>query len=79
MTLITHLLMAICNQPPGAVLIFLPGYDDIITLRDLIAGHPVLGGQQNMVLTLHSQMASNDQRRAFQPAKNGQRKVRDLY
>jgi HrpA-like RNA helicase len=54
----------------GGILVFLPGYDDIVTLRDMLRDIPEL-----LVLTLHSQMGSIDQKKIFKPAPYGVRKV----
>lgn len=58
----------------GSVLVFLPGYDDILTIRErLIAANDTQ--TKPMVFTLHSQMNSQDQQRVFESAPRGQRKV----
>jgi len=71
--LILNLLRCIHDKPQGAVLVFLPGYEDIMTVKELIQKDVSL--KTVNVLTLHSQMASSDHKRAFQPSKGGQRKV----
>ena len=41
--LILQLLQHICRQPPGAVLVFVPGWGDINTLNKLIEEDPCMG------------------------------------
>ncbi|XP_071513449.1 3'-5' RNA helicase YTHDC2-like isoform X3 [Panulirus ornatus] len=64
-------------QPPGAILIFLPGYDDIVTLRDRIIAEEkqYLVGWKYCLFCLHSSMQSSDQKRVFRPAPPGVRKI----
>ncbi|KAH7727727.1 Protein F52B5.3 [Aphelenchoides avenae] len=65
-----------CLDSPvdGSVLVFLPGYDDILTIRErLIDANDTQ--TKPMVFTLHSQMNSQDQQRVFESAPRGQRKV----
>ncbi|KAK7057016.1 3'-5' RNA helicase ythdc2, partial [Halocaridina rubra] len=64
-------------QPPGAILIFLPGYDDIVTLRDRIIAEEkqYLEGGKYCLFCLHSSMQSSDQKRVFRPAPLGVRKI----
>ncbi|GIY23789.1 3'-5' RNA helicase YTHDC2 [Caerostris extrusa] len=60
------------SQEDGSVLIFLPGYDDIVTLRDRILNeNHSIPENRTMVFTLHSQMQSADQKRVFRPAPPG--------
>ncbi|CAL4103669.1 unnamed protein product, partial [Meganyctiphanes norvegica] len=64
-------------QPPGSILIFLPGYDDIVTLRDRIIAEErqFLKGGKYCLFCLHSSMQSSDQKRVFRPAPPGVRKI----
>nr|XP_032837348.1 LOW QUALITY PROTEIN: 3'-5' RNA helicase YTHDC2-like [Petromyzon marinus] len=77
--LILHLLNQICqSSSDGAVLIFLPGYDEIITLRDLILWDDKrFAGQSHKyhVFTLHSNMQTCDQRRVLRSVPPGTRKI----
>ncbi|XP_015929708.1 3'-5' RNA helicase YTHDC2 isoform X2 [Parasteatoda tepidariorum] len=75
--LILCLLERVCgSHEEGAVLIFLPGYDDIITLRDKIYSDlHYVAEHRAMIFTLHSQMQSSDQKRVFRPAPPGVRKI----
>eukprot|EP00092_Neocalanus_flemingeri_P000813 GFUD01000866.1.p1 GENE.GFUD01000866.1~~GFUD01000866.1.p1 ORF type:complete len:1316 (+),score=569.14 GFUD01000866.1:71-3949(+) len=73
--LVLHLLVHIhTQQGEGAVLVFLPGYEDIAIVRDLIGQQAVLS-RDTTVVVLHSQVASGEHRKAFQPAARGRRKV----
>ncbi|XP_026778235.2 3'-5' RNA helicase YTHDC2 isoform X2 [Pangasianodon hypophthalmus] len=77
--LIMHLLFNICqSSDEGAVLIFLPGYDEIVGLRDRIlfddkrfADHQ----HRYQVFTLHSNMQTSDQRKVLKPTAGGVRKI----
>uniref|UniRef100_A0A0N7ZAQ8 RNA helicase n=1 Tax=Scylla olivacea TaxID=85551 RepID=A0A0N7ZAQ8_SCYOL len=76
------LLHALClkihtDQPPGAILIFLPGYDHIVTLRDKIIAEErqYLQGGKYCLFCLHSSMQSSDQKRVFRPSPTGVRKI----
>ncbi|XP_061428277.1 3'-5' RNA helicase YTHDC2-like [Lethenteron reissneri] len=77
--LILHLLNQICQgSSDGAVLIFLPGYDEIITLRDLILCDDKRFAEQSHkfhVFTLHSNMQTCDQRRVLKSVPPGTRKI----
>lgn len=81
--LICFLLEKICNselesemQYKGAVLVFLPGYDDIVRLRELFINNRRKFDDNKYVLyTLHSQMQSNDQKRIFKKTAHDVRKI----
>lgn len=50
----------------GAVLVFLPGWEDISGAMDLMRGHPVLGNPgRALILPLHSAIPTSEQRRVF--------------
>ena len=73
-TLILHIHT---KMPPGALLIFLPGYDDIVTMRDRING---MDDNMNQTIrynlyVLHSNMQTLDQKRVFRPSPPGTRKI----
>ncbi|RXG71364.1 putative ATP-dependent RNA helicase YTHDC2 [Armadillidium vulgare] len=79
----TELLFALClkihsDKPPGAILVFLPGYEDIVALRDKILSEDKqfthLGGKYT-IFCLHSHMQSSDQKRVFRHAPPGVRKI----
>ncbi|XP_062409624.1 3'-5' RNA helicase YTHDC2 [Sardina pilchardus] len=77
--LVMHLLFNICqSSDEGAVLIFLPGYDEIVSLRDRIlyddkrfADQP----QRYQVFTLHSNMQTSDQKKVLKNTPVGVRKI----
>ena len=62
------------NQGPGAVLVFLPGYEDISIVYDMVNGDPVLS-KDTAIVILHSQIGSSESRKAFQPPPRGCRKI----
>ncbi|XP_029380368.1 ATP-dependent RNA helicase DHX30 isoform X1 [Echeneis naucrates] len=60
---------------PGAVLCFLPGWQDIKAVQEkLEAKHQFLSGSQ-MILPLHSSLSVADQQAVFQRPQKGQRKI----
>lgn len=63
------------NLSGGAVLVFLPGIGEIRTLTERLQGSRLFGKQQFEIVPLHSTLSSTDQRRAFQPARSGCRKI----
>uniref|UniRef100_A0A3P9BQQ8 RNA helicase n=1 Tax=Maylandia zebra TaxID=106582 RepID=A0A3P9BQQ8_9CICH len=78
--LIMNLLHNICsNTSDGAILIFLPGYDEIVELRDRILHDDkrfsgVLFLRYH-VFTLHSDMQTQDQKKALKTSPPGVRKI----
>lgn len=56
----------------GAILIFLPGFDDIITLSSLINSR-IRNGYT--LFMLHSSMKTDDQKNVFKPTYQGRRKI----
>ncbi|XP_037535032.1 3'-5' RNA helicase YTHDC2 [Nematolebias whitei] len=77
--LIMTLLRNICSTgTEGAVLIFLPGYDEIVSLRNhilyddkIFSTHP----ESFQVFTLHSDRQTMDQKRVMLPTPPGVRKI----
>lgn len=61
--LIEAVLCHICRKErPGAVLVFMTGWDDISCLRDQIKAHPLLGDPNRvLLLTCHGSMATSEQ------------------
>ncbi|XP_045476093.1 dosage compensation regulator [Harmonia axyridis] len=51
---------------PGAVLVFLPGWNLIFAMMKHLQNHPLFGGQQYSILPLHSQIPREDQRKVFE-------------
>jgi HrpA-like RNA helicase len=64
------------KMPMGSILVFLPGYDDIVTMREKINGENKMnqGNRYNLHI-LHSNMQTNDQKRVFKPSIQGSRKI----
>ncbi|XP_050669842.1 3'-5' RNA helicase YTHDC2-like isoform X6 [Leptidea sinapis] len=61
------------QMPKGSILIFLPGYDDIVTLRDLIQGSSEMTTAKYQIFTLHSNMQTSDQKKVFNPLPNARK------
>ncbi|PON73741.1 DEA(D/H)-box RNA helicase family protein [Parasponia andersonii] len=74
---VEHLLCYICeNERPGAVLVFMTGWDDISSLKDKLQAHPLLGDPTRvMLLACHGSMASSEQRLIFDEPEDGVRKI----
>ena len=53
MTLIRHIC---CNHSDGAILVFLPGWDTISKLHDMLMASPVFRGRDYLIIPLHSMM-----------------------
>ncbi|XP_051122066.1 DExH-box ATP-dependent RNA helicase DExH5, mitochondrial-like isoform X2 [Andrographis paniculata] len=75
--LIEHLLCNICeNKRPGAVLVFMTGWEDICSLKEKLQAHPVLGDtNQVIVLACHGSMGSAEQKLIFDKPEDGIRKI----
>ncbi|KAH1049697.1 hypothetical protein GYH30_020286 [Glycine max] len=75
--LIEHVLCHIVkNERPGAVLVFMTGWDDINSLKDQLQVHPLLGDHsQVLILACHGSMASSEQRLIFENPEGGVRKI----
>ncbi|XP_062352992.1 ATP-dependent RNA helicase A isoform X2 [Cinclus cinclus] len=52
---------------PGAVLVFLPGWNLIYTMQKHLETNPRFGSHQYRILPLHSQIPLEEQRRVFDP------------
>ncbi|KAG4907556.1 hypothetical protein JHK86_056040 [Glycine max] len=76
-SLIEYILCNICeNERPGAVLVFMTGWDDISSLKEKLLTHTVLGDANRvLLLTCHGSMASSEQRLIFEEAEDGVRKI----
>ncbi|GAU30410.1 hypothetical protein TSUD_364560, partial [Trifolium subterraneum] len=61
--LIEAVLCHICRKErPGAVLVFMTGWEDISCLRDQLKAHPLLGDPNRVLLqTCHGSMATSEQ------------------
>jgi ATP-dependent RNA helicase DHX36 len=74
--LVTGLLVHLVKtQPEGAVLVFLPGWDDIMTVLDLLSSRLRNEIQRYLILPLHSMLSSRDQHAVFNVPPKGVRKV----
>ncbi|XP_063820212.1 3'-5' RNA helicase YTHDC2 [Pseudophryne corroboree] len=77
--LIMHILYKICqSNEPGAILIFLPGYDEIVGLRDRILFDDKRfadKAQRYQVFMLHSNMQTADQKKVLKTPPAGIRKI----
>ncbi|CAL8076598.1 unnamed protein product [Orchesella dallaii] len=67
------------SDPDQAVLVFLPGYDDIVRLKDLVRINrdQEVGFKHGsfIIFTLHSNIQTEDQRAAFEKPRRGVRKI----
>lgn len=63
------------KNEPGAVLIFLPGWNLIFALMKHLQNSRELSGPNYRLLPCHSQIPREDQRRVFEPVPNGVTKV----
>lgn len=61
--LIEAVLCHICRKEcPGAVLVFMTGWEDISCLRDQLKSHPLLGDPNRvLLLTCHGSMPTSEQ------------------
>ncbi|XP_053293236.1 ATP-dependent RNA helicase DHX30 [Pleuronectes platessa] len=60
---------------PGAVLCFLPGWQDIKKVQEKLEERPHFSRGSQMILPLHSSLAVADQQAVFQHPQMGQRKI----
>ena len=61
------------TMPPGGILVFLPGWEEISSLSSLLTSSYVLSSVS--VLPLHGSMSPNDQRLIFEKPAPGNRKI----
>ncbi|KAK4835237.1 hypothetical protein QYF36_007185 [Acer negundo] len=75
--LIEAVLCHICRKErPGAVLLFMTGWEDISCLRDQLKAHPLLGDPNRvLVLTCHGSMATSEQKLIFEKPPPNVRKI----
>ncbi|XP_019259324.1 PREDICTED: DExH-box ATP-dependent RNA helicase DExH3 isoform X3 [Nicotiana attenuata] len=75
--LIEAVLCHICRKErPGAVLVFMTGWEDISCLRDQLKAHPLLGDPNRvLLLTCHGSMATSEQKLIFEKAPQNVRKI----
>ncbi|XP_070829883.1 ATP-dependent RNA helicase DHX30 [Chaetodon trifascialis] len=60
---------------PGAVLCFLPGWQDIKAVQEALEARPHFSSGSQMILPLHSSLSVADQQAVFQRPQVGQRKI----
>ncbi|RLU25415.1 hypothetical protein DMN91_001571 [Ooceraea biroi] len=60
---------------PGAVLIFLPGWNLIFALLKHLQQHSIFGGSSYCIIPLHSQLPREDQRKVFDPVPSSVTKI----
>lgn len=66
----------VLNERPGAVLVFMTGWDDIMTLKNQLHMNFLLGdASQVSLLACHGSMASSEQELIFREPDNGVRKI----
>ncbi|XP_068587812.1 ATP-dependent RNA helicase DHX30 [Cebidichthys violaceus] len=63
-----------CGEP-GAVLCFLPGWQDIRAVQEKLEGRRHFSSGSQMILPLHSSLSVSDQQAVFQHPQVGQRKI----
>ncbi|KAK4593565.1 hypothetical protein RGQ29_017612 [Quercus rubra] len=75
--LIEAVLCHICRKErPGAVLVFMTGWEDISCLRDQLKAHPLLGDPNRvLLLTCHGSMATSEQKLIFEKPPPNVRKI----
>ncbi|XP_072113031.1 ATP-dependent DNA/RNA helicase DHX36 [Mobula birostris] len=59
----------------GAILVFLPGWDNISTLNDLLTAQPMFKSDRFVIIPLHSLMPSVNQTEVFKKPPPGVRKI----
>lgn len=73
LSLVVHIHL---KMPMGAILVFLPGYDDIVSVREKINSEIKMNqGNRFNLYILHSNMQTSDQKRVFKPSPQGTRKI----
>ncbi|XP_062849993.1 ATP-dependent RNA helicase A [Trichomycterus rosablanca] len=60
---------------PGAVLVFLPGWNLIYAMQKHLEMNPHFGSHRYKILPLHSQIPREEQKRVFEPSPDGVTKV----
>ncbi|XP_041991158.1 DExH-box ATP-dependent RNA helicase DExH3-like [Salvia splendens] len=64
------------KERPGAVLVFMTGWEDISCLRDQLKAHPLLGDPNRvLLLTCHGSMATSEQKLIFERPPPNVRKI----
>ncbi|XP_023766584.1 DExH-box ATP-dependent RNA helicase DExH3 [Lactuca sativa] len=75
--LIENVVCHICKKErPGAILVFMTGWDDINSLKDQLQSHPLLGDPTKvLLLACHGSMDSSEQKLIFNKPEDGIRKI----
>ncbi|KAI5000587.1 hypothetical protein ZWY2020_005176 [Hordeum vulgare] len=74
--LIERLLRKICtDSKEGAILVFLPGWEDINQTRERLLASSFQDSSKFLVLSLHSMIPSLEQKKVFKRAPSGVRKI----
>ncbi|KAJ3700747.1 hypothetical protein LUZ61_004452 [Rhynchospora tenuis] len=75
--LLENVLCHICqNERPGAILVFMTGWDDINCLKEQLQANPLLGDPSRvLLLACHGSMASSEQKLIFERPTEGIRKI----
>lgn len=75
--LVEAVLCHICRKErPGAVLVFMTGWEDISCLRDQLKAHPLVGDPNRvLLLTCHGSMATSEQKLIFEKPPPNVRKI----
>jgi hypothetical protein len=66
--MVVSIIMHICSTysvESGSVLVFLPGWDEIVKVRDSLVAQPFFSRGAEWILSLHSAVPSHEQRKAF--------------
>ncbi|KAL5544898.1 hypothetical protein UlMin_008682 [Ulmus minor] len=64
------------KERPGAILVFMTGWDDINSLKDQLQSHPLLGDPSKvLLLACHGSMPSSEQKLIFDKPEDGVRKI----
>ncbi|KAF7653747.1 hypothetical protein LDENG_00078630 [Lucifuga dentata] len=71
-TLIRHIVL---NEEDGAILVFLPGWDNISSLNDLLMAQQMFRSDRFIIIPLHSLMPTVNQTQVFKRPPPGVRKI----
>ncbi|XP_008298318.1 ATP-dependent DNA/RNA helicase DHX36 [Stegastes partitus] len=72
LALIRHIVL---NEEEGAILVFLPGWDNISTLNDLLTAQQMFRSDRFVIIPLHSLMPTVNQTQVFKRPPPGVRKI----
>ncbi|XP_043789462.1 ATP-dependent RNA helicase DHX30-like [Apis laboriosa] len=70
--IVNLIIWIITNKPPGAILCFLPGWQEIKYLHDMLQNTEM---KNLLILPLHSKIPNHIQKKAFKPAPNNFTKI----